>query len=1260
MAITVLQDIDSSGKKYFATVDTSEAENGVPTGGATGQVLAKASATDYDTEWVTPEGGDVDSVNGQTGVVVLDTDDIGEGTTNKYLSATQKTDLTDGGTTTLHTHSHTILTDIGTNTHAQIDTKLASLYNEREIKKETTGFTNCENINVSYNATTRKVTLTGTFQAYYKGELVSALTNGWESPAHADVAGTYFLHYCENGITFTTEPWTFDCLQIAFIQYNSHDIAIREVHGFMQWQSHKEFHETIGTYKTGGGTFSSYVLNSTTVANRRVDISDTTVRDEDLTTTISALTTKQYTHRYLSGAGIRSLTTLQNDIIALNGNIPYWNEFNGSNWVQTPMSNNQYGAIFVVAIPTTSDTNSQLYRYMFVQPQKVGTLTEIEVLTPNDLTHGDSSLLVSEFVFFAKIIIGVSGNNWTITSIQDITGTRLNQTASTSGNFLASVNHDTTLTGDGTSTNPLSAVEQKPTIYEVSSYAEFKVALEDTSQSVKNIFINTNLFNISANETITVSGTNNVFNNCIFSGNYTLTLSGTGTTNIYNKLYFEGSQISVNGALYINILQIGTYTMFIGTGIRKYQYVMDIDTIEGISQQDWIAYSSQFALKSNVLQLNNTTVFTPDQDYEPATKLYVDSRTTGKTINTIYEVNSITSFEIACEDTSQSVKNIVVNGILYLTGNKTIEPYGDINILTPAMLYSNGYQLTFDGTSYRNLFASSPVMSFLYNLTFVGNGNLNLVKMAMRFGSIDLGGIYSLNATLDGLDSSFYYQYWDGTGSINGNGATRFGQLNWNGLILPKAIGTDVITGTNDIKYITPKAMKDSGLPDAGGWSSVPGIVAYGSADSPTFYVNTEQDLRGIVGKGDKIKLTQAQALTGYWSFDTNSSPDVGSFTMANIGTPTYTAGKFGNALTLNGTNQALSITDAALLKPTGAFTIGCWFKTSTTGTTKTLFQSWSDNTNANGIILDIGAINVIALYIGNNAPGASTALIGTTVVTDNQWHYVVATFNNNYAQVYLDGNLEMATYAVTPTYAATNYVRIGCENNTGTNTAFMNGQIDDLFLINGYALDEKTIRDKYELGTAQGTGSINIDKIFLVHANPTISTLTLYGGTDFQLANSTISNVYYSKVKNPQGYNGNCDKWSLMSVYSSNVSQANPTGSTWYNLSSALIPIHIGMWDTSYSVLIAATRATAAGCNCYTTLSTANNTESDAEFTRGIDANPVVQIGYQSVYANKRIATNVKMNMYLNTRTTQAPITGIYNGGAIQKTVIKATSIYC
>jgi len=78
---------------------------GVPTGGTTGQVLKKASNDDFDTEWGAGGSGAVDSVNGQTGTVVLDASDVGAaptlGTDDNYVTDAEKTKLSNlSGTNT--------------------------------------------------------------------------------------------------------------------------------------------------------------------------------------------------------------------------------------------------------------------------------------------------------------------------------------------------------------------------------------------------------------------------------------------------------------------------------------------------------------------------------------------------------------------------------------------------------------------------------------------------------------------------------------------------------------------------------------------------------------------------------------------------------------------------------------------------------------------------------------------------------------------------------------------------------------------------------------------------------------------------------------------------------------------------------------------------------------------------------------------------------------------------------------------------------
>ena len=74
---------NDSGFITSAPVSSVDGKTGavsvIPTGGSTGQILSKASGSNYDVQWINAPsgGGAVDSVNGQTGTVVLDAEDVG-------------------------------------------------------------------------------------------------------------------------------------------------------------------------------------------------------------------------------------------------------------------------------------------------------------------------------------------------------------------------------------------------------------------------------------------------------------------------------------------------------------------------------------------------------------------------------------------------------------------------------------------------------------------------------------------------------------------------------------------------------------------------------------------------------------------------------------------------------------------------------------------------------------------------------------------------------------------------------------------------------------------------------------------------------------------------------------------------------------------------------------------------------------------------------------------------------------------------------
>jgi hypothetical protein len=331
--------------------------------------------------------------------------------------------------------------------------------NDYLITKEPTGFTEPENIVVSFNSTTKTITLTGTVEAYWRGKLITELVSGWESSA---IPGTplqpYYLYYDGSNFVWSTDFWTFDKVQIAYVYYKSDGtylFTLKETHGFMSWQDHTEFHQIIGTYKTAGGTLTNFNLNSTVATDKRPDTSSTTLKDEDMSTVCSAKTDKLYTQVYLSSTGLITAAIDQADIVPVSGNQPYYNSWNGSSWVQTLMSNNTYMSVWKVAMTCASDAASQKFRYFWVQGQSEGNLITQQALTPQNLNIGNLNSISAEYVFIAKVIIQYTSGNWKLIQVDYLSGNRFIQTSFSASNYLATVEHTTSFTGDGTTTTPL-------------------------------------------------------------------------------------------------------------------------------------------------------------------------------------------------------------------------------------------------------------------------------------------------------------------------------------------------------------------------------------------------------------------------------------------------------------------------------------------------------------------------------------------------------------------------------------------------------------------------------------------------------------------------------------------------------------------------------------------------------------------------------------------------------------------------------------
>ncbi len=333
------------------------------------------------------------------------------------------------------------------------------------ISGEGTGFLNPESAIMTYNIDlgSRSIILMGAFTAYWKGTPISVMNGGfWQSPEHPVFTGNYYLWYDGDGFYWSESLPDYNVLQIAYVTVQPfHHFGIRQCHGFTQWQTSRDLHKNVGVSLVSGGSLSSYVLDSTTVDDRRPNVAETVLLDGDSrTTNLQLLKTDNagnpYTWFYWNGT-TPTVVASQSGIIMIGGmtSAPQYNlDLGAHNYTTTDFLPNTYGKIFVLAIPVTSDDNSLQYRYVFINPQQnSNSLTTIQAVKFSDLYLGSFLSSLPEFLPVAEIIISYPGiAGWTLHSVSSLSGSSIIQTLP----LLTSVSTDnTTVIGSGLPANPL-------------------------------------------------------------------------------------------------------------------------------------------------------------------------------------------------------------------------------------------------------------------------------------------------------------------------------------------------------------------------------------------------------------------------------------------------------------------------------------------------------------------------------------------------------------------------------------------------------------------------------------------------------------------------------------------------------------------------------------------------------------------------------------------------------------------------------------
>ncbi len=158
---------------------------------------------------------------------------------------------------------------------------------------------------------------------------------------------------------------------------------------------------------------------------------------------------------------------------------------------------------------------------------------------------------------------------------------------------------------------------------------------------------------------------------------------------------------------------------------------------------------------------------------------------------------------------------------------------------------------------------------------------------------------------------------------------------------------------------------------------------------------------------------------------------------------------------------------------------------------------------------------------------------------------------------------------------------------------------------------------------------------LYLIVTAISATTITLYGGTDYVVANAAITAAYYSPHRAPIGFPMDPLKWSVIVSSTTRRTQSSPVNGTWYNGENIIIPI--GSWRTSYQVDVNTTKNAATVTDIYTTLSTANNSESDTSYSTYTSHGGAsgTQDHYIMIQRQKDLLLAAKTTYYLNMKSS-------------------------
>jgi hypothetical protein len=313
-------------------------------------------------------------------------------------------------------------------------------------------------------------------------------------------------------------------------------------------------------------------------------------------------------------------------------------------------------------------------------------------------------------------------------------------------------------------------------------------------------------------------------------------------------------------------------------------------------------------------------------------------------------------------------------------------------------------------------------------------------------------------------------------------------------------------------------------------------------------------------------KFDEMEGTTAYDSVASSSTAGGNDGTFS--GSPQWTRGKYGGALSFDGNDDYIDIAESADLRPS-KMTLSFWFQTSETSAQymvvheKTLWSSWHVEINGSG--------NIASHFGTNSANTDGPYPFSTNVYNDGQWHHVATTYDETTALMYIDGieqasdSTDNGAIVYEDDDDAHWHTHIGSHTYGPTPTIELpfNGLIDDVRIYN-YARTQKQILEDMAGGPGlaqkqpvlhlsfdEGYGGTAYDSS--IHGNNGL----LYPGTTGDNTSSSSMWTKNGRVNGAMEFDGDSDRVVIQNSDSiDSVENTNEfTVSVWFNTNEISVP---------------------------------------------------------------------------------------------------------